>query len=65
MTNPDANAPSKKYFNAASAPNTLLRLIPANTYTHTDMISSPKNTTIRSDAAAITIMPTVAMSNST
>ena len=63
--NPDANAPSKKYLSAASAAGALRRLMPASTYTETDMSSRPRNSTIRSSAPAISVMPSVANSNST
>ena len=63
--NPDANAPSKKYLSAASAAAPLLRLIPASTYTETDISSRPRNTTIRSSPPAISIMPRVANSSRT
>jgi len=61
---PEANAPNRKYLSAASAPAALRRLLPASTYSAIDMSSRPRNSTIRSWAAAISIIPRVANSNS-
>ena len=63
--NAEAKAPSRKYLSAASAALGLLRLIPANTYTDTDISSSPRNTTIKSDPPPISIMPRTENSSST
>ena len=59
------NAPSRKYFSAPSAERSLRRLMPASTYTEIDISSMPRNTIIRSRAAASSIMPDVASSTST
>ena len=61
--NADENAPSRKYFIAASfarrAP-----VMPVRTYSESERISSARNITIRSAAAAISVMPAVANSSS-
>src|SRR5579859_1390784 len=54
------NAPSRKYLNAASAPAALSWCITVRTYTESDSTSSARNTTSRSVAAAISIIPLIA-----
>ena len=63
--NPVEKEPSKKYFTADSAPLALRRFTPASTYTAIDISSIPRNTNMRSRAAANTIMPAAAKSIST
>ncbi|OLC08874.1 MAG: hypothetical protein AUH42_00380 [Gemmatimonadetes bacterium 13_1_40CM_70_11] len=63
--NVEAKAPSRKYLRAASAALGLRRLIPESTYTHTDMSSSPRNTTVRSSPPPSSIIPSVAKRSST
>jgi hypothetical protein len=54
------NAPSRKYLRAPSADRSLRRLSPASAYTEIDINSTPRNTIMRSRAAASSIMPLVA-----
>ena len=54
-----------KYFNPASPEGRNRRLKAAITYRAMDIVSSPKKTTIKSAAAAITIIPAVEKRRST
>ena len=56
---PLANAPSRKYFNAASFDRSSLRAMPARAYAAIDMTSRPRKITMRSVAVAINTMPSV------
>ena len=57
------NAPSRKYFMAPSE-EARRNEKPVRTYSESDRISSARNTTMRSDAAAMRVIPDVANSRS-
>jgi hypothetical protein len=58
--NAEANPPSTKYLRPDSALWSLRRLLDANTYSASDNVSSPRNSTIRSFAEAMTTPPIAA-----
>ena len=62
---PEANAPSRKYFSAASSEAVSGRAKPASTYNGIDSSSSAMKTMIRLWAAAIITMPPTLNSSST
>ena len=61
--NADENAPRRKYFIAPSVAAARTEN-PVRTYSDSDRISSARKTTMRSAAAAISVMPEVANSTS-
>ncbi len=61
-TNPVANAPNKKYFNADSLDLTSFLFKPASTYNERERISNPKKIVTRLVLPAIKSIPDVAKS---
>ena len=57
--NAEENAPSRKYFMAASL-DVRRPVIPVKTYRDSDRISRDRNTRMRSAAAVINVIPAVA-----